>query len=262
MFRGTLAFLLLLCAPLAAYAQAPALAAPGKLTYGTAATFAPFEYSVDGKLTGFDIEFGAAVAAKMGLAPNATNMDFAGLIPALLGKRIDIINSGMYINAKRSEQVDFVPYMKIGNNIVVKKGNPLKIHTRADLCGHRVAVTLGGIEETYANEDKAACIKAGKTLEIVTLPTAQDSALALRQGRAEAEFDSVPGAAVLITTQPDVYEVAGDAFENDTQVGIAVRKGDTAMKSAIEQAVKGVVADGGYAALLVKYKLPPSSSIF
>jgi len=30
--------------------------APGKLTYGTAATFMPFEFVKDGKLTGFDIE--------------------------------------------------------------------------------------------------------------------------------------------------------------------------------------------------------------
>ena len=37
-----------------ARAQTPALAVPGKLSYGVAATFAPFEYSVDGKLTGFD----------------------------------------------------------------------------------------------------------------------------------------------------------------------------------------------------------------
>lgn len=103
-------------------ATAPALVAAGMLTYGTAASFAPFEFQKDGAFTGFDIEFGTAVAAKMGLSPVILNMDFGGLIPALQGHRIDVINSGMYINPKRSEAVDFVPYMKIGNQIVVRKG--------------------------------------------------------------------------------------------------------------------------------------------
>jgi polar amino acid transport system substrate-binding protein len=244
-------------------APGPALVAGGKLTYGTAATFAPFEFQKDGAFTGFDIEFGDAVAAKMGLAPVITNMDFGGLIPALQGHRIDVINSGMYINPKRSEAVDFVPYMKIGNQIVVRRGNPLGIHSREDLCGHRVAVTLGGIEETYAREDLAKCVKAGKAeVVVMTLPTMQDSALSVRQGRADALFDSTPGAIKLTTELPDVYEITGESFENDTQIGIAVRKGDTAMHDAVETAVRAVAADGTYAKLLTKYALPSGGSIF
>jgi Binding-protein-dependent transport system inner membrane component/Bacterial extracellular solute-binding proteins, family 3 len=39
----------------------------------------------------------------MGLQPAMLDMDFNGLIPALQDKRIDIINSAMYINAVRRE---------------------------------------------------------------------------------------------------------------------------------------------------------------
>ncbi len=251
------------CLAPAARAESPALVAAGKLTYGTAASFAPFEYMKDGQDTGFDIEFGAAVAAKMGLAPAATNMDFAGLIPALQGRRIDVINSGMYINPTRAEQVDFVPYMRVGDEIVVRKGNPLGIAARSDLCGHRVAVTLGGIEETYAHQDSDTCQKADKpALTILTLPTAQDSALSLRQGRADAFYDSTPGAAEMIDQLPEAYQIAGKPFEESTQIGIAVRKGDTAMHDAVAKAIAAVVQDGTYARLLAKYNLPASSSIF
>jgi polar amino acid transport system substrate-binding protein len=235
----------------------------GKLTYGTAASFAPFEYMKDNKPTGFDVEFGAAIAKKMGLQPNVMNMDFKGLIPALQGKRVDIINSGMYMNPQRAEQVDFIPYMKIGNEIVVKKGNPHKIQSRDDLCGLRIAVTLGAIEEIYAREVAKNCAAVKKKEpQIVTLPTAQDSALSLRQGRADAEFDSTPGAIELITQLPDVYQIAGKTFEANTQIGIAVRKGDTEMKQAIEQTMQAVVKDGTYASLMKKYKLPASGSLF
>jgi ABC-type amino acid transport substrate-binding protein len=45
------------------------LVTPGTLTYGTAATFPPFEYKdpSTGELTGFDIEMMAALADYMGL---------------------------------------------------------------------------------------------------------------------------------------------------------------------------------------------------
>lgn len=255
-------------APLAAAAQPavppPAgLLTPGKLTYGVAATFAPFEYQVDGKYVGFDIEFGEAIAKKMGLEPAITNIEFRGLIPALQGRRIDIINSAMYINPARAEQVDFIPYMRIGNTIIVRKGNPLRIGSRSDLCGRRVAVTLGGIQETYARQDNDRCKAAGRAeVTVLTFPTAQDSTLAVRQGRADAHFDSTAGAAKLTSELPDVFEVAGEVFENETQIGIAVRKGETALKAAIEAAVKAVVADGTYLALMRKYNLPLSGNIF
>lgn len=241
----------------------PDLVAAGKLTYGTAATFAPFEYQKDGKLAGFDVEMGEALAAKMSLSPAPLNIEFKGLIPALQGKRVDVINSAMYMNPQRAEQVEFIPYMTIGNEIVVKSGNPLEIKSRADLCGHRVAVTLGGIEETYARQDLDACKKAGKPdLTILTLPSAQDSSLSLRQGRADALFDSTPGAIELVANVPDAYEIAGEPFESNTRIGMAVRKGDVAMKDALEQALKAIVADGSYAKLMVKYKLPSSGSLF
>lgn len=243
--------------------DAPDLVTAGRLTYGVAASFAPFEYQEGGQPAGFDIDFGAAVAARMALVPAPLNMDFNGLIPALQGGRIDIINSAMYINVQRAAQVDFIPYMRLGEEILVRKGNPLNIHARDDLCGHRVAVTLGAIEETYAREDAAKCQTAGRSgLIVMTLPTAQDSALALRQRRADAVFDSTPGAVVLITAMPDIYEVAGEPFEAGTQIGIAVRKGDTAMRAAVMQAVQAVVADGTYARLMQKYHLPPGGSLF
>ena len=250
---------------LAQQAAAPkSLVSSGKLTYGVAATFAPFEFQDNGQLTGFDIEFGAAVAKAMGLAPSPLNMDFNGLIPALQGKRIDVINSAMYINPKRAEQVDFVPYMRIGNELVVRKGNPKNISGRnMDLCGKTAAVTLGGIEQTYATEDSQKCTASGKSaINIMTLPTAQDSALAVSSGRADVYYDSTPGATKAVNARPDAFQIAGPQFETKTQIGMAVRKGDAEMKQAIEQAIQVVVKDGTYDQLLKKYNLPASGNIF
>src|SRR5581483_2977612 len=116
-----------------------------------------------------------------------------GLIPALQSKRIDIINSAMYIRPEREEQVDFVPYLTVGNEIVVQAKNPKGIKSREDMCGVKVAVTLGGFQEKLAREDDENCKKAGKAgVEVMTFPTAQDAALALKNGRADAIYNATP----------------------------------------------------------------------
>ncbi|KND54449.1 Lysine-arginine-ornithine-binding periplasmic protein precursor [Candidatus Burkholderia verschuerenii] len=236
----------------------------GKLTYGVAATFAPFEFTRGGALTGFDIGLINAVAKEMKLAPDAQNMQFSGLIPALQGGRLDIINSAMYITPARSGQVDFVPYLRIGNRIIVQASNPAKITGRDDtLCGKNVAVTLGGIEETYARADVKRCKDAGKpSPNVMTLPTAQDSALSLRQGRADAIYNSTPGTVQLLAEVPDTYKAVGPEFEQTTSIGFAVPKGNTAMAAALKDALAKVVAKGTYGKLIEKWKLPASVSIF
>jgi polar amino acid transport system substrate-binding protein len=236
----------------------------GKLTYGVAATFAPFEFTKDGQLTGFDIDLFDAVAKQMSLAPAAQNMQFSGLIPALQGGRIDLINSAMYITPARSAQVDFVPYLRIGDRVIVQASNPAKITGRDDsICGKTLAVTLGGIEETYARADAARCKAGGKPEPtILTLPTAQDSALSLRQGRADAIYNSTPGTVQLLTEVPNVYVAVGPEFEQTTTIGFAVPKGNATMAGALKDALAKVVAQGTYKQLIAKWKLPASVSLF
>ncbi|MDX3929867.1 MAG: ABC transporter substrate-binding protein [Shinella sp.] len=236
----------------------------GKLTYGVAASFAPFEYVHDGKLTGFDIDFIQGLAEKLKVEPSAMNMEFKGLIPALQGGRIDIINSAMYINADRSKQVDFVPYLEIGNNVMVQAGNPQGITGRDDtICGKTVAVTLGGISESQARADGERCKAAGLgEVKVLTLPTAQDSALSLSQGRADANYESTPGAIMALEKMPGVFEIAGEPFEMDTQIGIATPKGATELQAALTAAIKAMVEDGSYDKLIAKWKLPASVSLF
>ena len=262
---GTLA-LAMAGAPVLAQAPStpppPGLVTPGRLTYGVAATFAPFQFMQDGRLVGFDVDWGEAIARRMGLEVTPVSMEFRGLIPALQGRRVDVINSAMYINPARQEQVDFVPYLRVGTQIVVRRGNPLNLGGRQDLCGRRVAVTLGGIQETYARQDSERCRAASRPeVTVMTFPTAQDSALSVRQGRADAYYESTPGVARITTELSDVFQAVGEVFELGTQIGVAVRKGDTAIAEAIAAAMRSLVADGTYGRLIDKWNLPAESRL-
>jgi polar amino acid transport system substrate-binding protein len=261
MRRLLLAALLLL--PAAAHAQAPAYVAPGSVTWGFAATFPPFESMIDGKAAGFDIDLANAITEKMALKANITAFEFKGLIPALLGKRIDLIISGMYINPERSQVADFVPYAKVGNQIAVAQGNPLHISDQMSLCGHHVAAPVGTVFELAVNRISAACTAASKpAIDKLALDGTASAGFALQQGRVDALIASTATIAAMMTNLPGAMEPAGEPFDNDTRVGIAYNKDNAPLGAAITKALSEVVADGTYKTLLAKWKLPPSTSMF
>jgi polar amino acid transport system substrate-binding protein len=255
-----LAFVLL---PGLGMAQAQELAEAGKLTWGVSVTFPPFEFQENAKPVGFDVDFVDAMAKQMGLASTIMPIEFKGLIPALLGKRIDVIVSGMYINPQRLEVADMVPYLLVGNQIVVRKGNPKKIDGKASLCGLSVAAPVATVFENSAKAASADCKAAGKPeVGLLSLAGTTACALALTQGRADAIIVSTATVAALNHETPDIYDTGGAPFDTDTKVGIAVRKDNPVLKAAVEKAVQAIVKDGTYAALLKKWGMPNGSSAF
>jgi polar amino acid transport system substrate-binding protein len=238
------------------------LVVPGKLTYALVGTFAPFQYMEDGKLVGLDIDLIDAMTKKMGLASAPMAMEFKGLIPALQSKRVDIINAAMYIRPEREEQVDFIPYVSVGNELVVQAKNPKDIAGRESMCGGNIAVTLGGFQEKLAREDDETCKKAGKAgVNVMTFPTAQDAALALKNGRADAIYNSTPGAYKQVQELPNDYKIAGKTFGPFAKVGFAVRKGDATMKDAMAASLAAIKADGTFDAILKKHGMPMGSKL-
>ncbi|QNM06000.1 ABC transporter substrate-binding protein [Qiania dongpingensis] len=240
------------------------LVTKGKLTYAVAATFPPFEYMKDGDYTGLDIEMGEALAKEMGLEVEIMDMTFDGLINALQGGRCDIINSAMYIKPEREEQVDFVRYLTLGDTILVRTGTAeeLGIFGPDDLSGKTVAVTAGAVEEMKCNELNEQFVSEGKdAINILSLPTSNDAVLAVKNSQADCMIYSSPGAAYLQEEEPGVFD-AVSTFDNDTEIGIAVRKGDTEMKEAVEEALQRLVDNGTYAELLEKYNFPEELSYF
>ncbi|UPY38661.1 ABC transporter substrate-binding protein [Sediminicoccus sp. KRV36] len=237
------------------------LVTPGTLSYGTAATYPPFQFLDEGRIIGFSVDYGEALSSLMGLRPAIMNMDFNGLIPALQARRFDIINSAMRITPERAQQVTLIPYMRIGSNIVVRAGNPRGINGRADVCGRSIAVELGSTMETYAREDDAACRAGGRPgPTVLTFPGRQDATIAVRQGRADAFYDTTPAAARAVALNPGIFAIAGETF-GFTENGIALRREDAALATAVIAAMRQLVTNGTYARLLAKWNLPPEVSV-
>jgi polar amino acid transport system substrate-binding protein len=246
-----------------AYADDPKTVEPGKLTWGSSPTFKPFEFMRDGKAQGFDVDLMENLSKRLNLSSNIMVMEFKGVIPALLGDRVDVGVSGLYVTAERAQVADFIPYLIVGNQIVVQKGNPKKISGRDGLCGVKVAVPVNTAFEASTKGLSAECKTAGKPeIDILSLTGSDTVALALQQGRVDAALNSTATIAAMMSENPDAYQLAGPPFDANTKVGIALRKDATELKLRLNAALQDIVKDGTYAQLLKKWTLPPQSSAF
>jgi polar amino acid transport system substrate-binding protein len=168
----------------------------------------------------------------------------------------------MYINPERSQVVDFVAYLRVGNQLLVAKGNPTHISDADNLCGHSIVVPVGTVYEKEAQAHAADCEKAGKpALTVTSLTSTAVGALAIKEGRAEVLIASTPTCAALIKESPDAFETAGPVFENNTQLGIGLPKDKPALREAVDAAFKTITADGVIADLIKKYGLPADSAL-
>jgi len=263
MFKPILTALGLLLIPSVASADELRLVEPGKLTWGSSPTFLPFEFMREGKPVGFDVDLMEELAKRSKLTSNIMVMEFKGVIPALLGNRIDAGVSGLYITAERQQVADFIPYVIVGNQIVVQKGNPKKVDGPTSLCGLKVGAPVSTAFEAAVNKASAECKTAGKKeIELLSLPGSNNVALALSQGRIDAGVNSTATAAAMLNESPEVYELGSAPFDVNTKVGIALRKTDTALKTQLENAMQAMVKDGTYAALMKKWSLPAQSAAY
>ena len=226
--------------------------AAGKIVYCTDATYPPEEYFVGSKIVGSDIDIGAGVARLMGVKAEFKNTTFDSIIPALLTKKCDAIISGMNDTAERRKQVNFVDYLKVGQSITVKKGNPLHITTLSDLSGHSVSVETGTTNRDFLIATSKKLVKQGKdAITIKAFPKDTDAFAAILAGRVDAYFADAPPAAYYAKKHSTKVEIGGNPV-NPFPIGIAIRKGD-ALRGATAKAIAALYRTGAMKRIVTKW---------
>jgi polar amino acid transport system substrate-binding protein len=80
----------------------------GTLRFGTAAVTEPFSFMDENQnIVGLDIELATYVAQKLDMQLEVINMDFGGMIPALIGNKVDVIGACITISEERAKEVLF-----------------------------------------------------------------------------------------------------------------------------------------------------------
>ena len=229
----------------------------GTLTVGSDTTYPPQEYidTATNQATGFDIDLIAAIAQRMGLKSKPVTTSFDTIINSLVAKRFDVVISAVSVTPERQKKVDFVPYFNAGESLLVKSGNPSNIKSTADLCGQKVGVQNGTIEQTDLNTANTTCKNAGKSaIEITALTNQTDVIQLLASSRVVATYQDSPVTDYFNKQHPGQFTVGGSVVNAGIE-GIVVRKGDSSMFNAIQTAFNQLKADGTYNSLIQKWGL-------
>lgn len=125
----------------------------GVLTMGTNATFPPYEFmDENNEVAGIDAEIAGAIAEKLGLKLEITDMAFDSLISAVQGGAIDVALAGMTVDPERAEAVNFSDSYATGVQVViVPEGSA--IATIEDLSGKMIGVQSGTTGDIYCTGD-------------------------------------------------------------------------------------------------------------
>ena len=186
-------------------------------------TFVPWAMKdKTGKLIGFEIDVARQLAADMGIRIEFVPTKWAGIIPALLTGKFDVIIGGMSIRPDRNLKVNFtLPYDYAGQSIVANKKIAAGFSSLADF--NRPDVTIA------ARLGSTAADAAKKYMPAAQKKFFDDEAQVIQEvvnGRAHAAVASAPLPAFQAIKYPDQLFLPITGTFTKEPIGFAVRKGD------------------------------------
>jgi polar amino acid transport system substrate-binding protein len=167
--------------------------------------------------------------------------------------------SAMTDTAARARTVDFVNYFSAGTAIVVQRGNPAGISHMQSLCTHEVAVEAGTTQVDLLRRAQNNC--TGGPIVLKTYATNSDALLQLRTGRVDAVLNDLPPA-VFLVNDPRTrshFQLASTTQYEPGRYGIAVAKGQTGLRDAVQGALARLLRSGDYAAVLKTWHVQDGS---
>jgi polar amino acid transport system substrate-binding protein len=227
------------------------IAKAGKIVWCSDIEYPPFEVYKGSKAVGADIDIASSISAAMGVKAEFKNVVFDSIIAGLLAKKCDAIVSAMNDTAERRKVVDFVDYLKVGQSLMVKKGNPKHISTLESLGGKVVSVQSGTTMRQFLGAASARLVKRGKKgFTIKTFPKDTDAISALKAGRVDAYFADSPVVAYYVGKDSSLA-IAGAPI-SPLPYGLAIRKHDP-LRAAVQKAVNQLYATGAMKRIVAKW---------
>jgi glutamate transport system substrate-binding protein len=213
----------------------------GKVTVGTKFDQPLFGLkNLEGVPEGFDVEIAKLIAGEMGIAPDKiewVETVSANREPFIQQGKVDFVVATYTINDKRKQVVDFAgPYYEAGQDIMVKKGNPLGITGPDALAGKRVCSVTGSTpaENIRTNYPQA---------KLTEFDVYSKCAEALKNGQVDAVTTDNVILLGLISKDQESFELVGKPFTKEPY-GIGVKKGDTQFRNFINDVLDKIKQDG------------------
>lgn len=214
----------------------------GTLTFATSPDYPPFENLEDGEYVGLDMDLGRAIADHLGLECEYTNIDFDGIIPAIVaGGQADAGLSGISITPEREDEINFTDSYYTDNqavavladNTAITEDNATDALNTADMT---IAVQSGSTGADFASENFP-------NAEQLPFPNFTDAFAAVNSGQADAVCGNY---AVVNQMLAGAYTNLHTVLTSATgeEYAIAVNKDNDALLKALNEAIKALKDDG------------------
>ena len=155
----------------------------------------------------------------------------------------------------RKKAVNFSNYMGDGYALIVRAKNPKGIAGYQAVCGLTVGVQVATTNLEEVTRQSQQCVADGrKPVDIKTFQNDTGLRLALASNQIDAYNQTAATAAYAITQDPGNFEMGG-AGPIAANEGIATRKDDPALQTALDGAIKSLYADGTMKTLATKWHL-------
>ena len=195
---------------------------------------------------GYDVMMAKKIGEALGQEVQIVKLDWDSLVPAVMSGDVDCVIAGQSITSERAEQVDFSdPYYYASIVTLTKKDSAYASATSvADLDGAVCTSQLGTI--WYDN-----CLPQIPNADILPAQeTAPAMLVALESGACDVVVTDRPTAQAALVAYPDFTLLdfgGGDGdfqvSDEDINIGISMKKGNTALKDAINEALSTMTTD-------------------
>lgn len=221
-----------------------------ELIMATNAEFPPYEFhgkddSGKDAILGIDAEIAQEIADSMGLTLRIEDMNFDSIIPSVTMDKADLGIAGMTVSEDRLQSVDFSnPYVEAGQAIIVKKDNN-DVNGPDDLKGKKIGVQLGTTGDEYATaiEGNPEPERYNKGFEAVE---------ALKQDKVDVVIIDNQPAKSFVKANEDSIKVLEEPCTSE-QYAIAVKKGNTELLKAVNDALQEMKESGKLDEIMNKY---------
>lgn len=220
-----------------------------ELVIGMELAYPPFETTDEkGNPSGMSVDLAKDLGEYLGRTVRIENMAYAGLIPSLQSKKIDVILSSMTISEERLEVIDFSDaYSNAYLTLLINKDSPVNEVKDLNLKGRKVAIKKGTIAQVYAE-------KFLPEAEVLLFDKETACVLEVVQGKADAFiYDQMT---IFKNWQQYSNETRANLtpFEEEPQEwAMGVRKEDKELKEQINAFIKEYKENGGFEKLSDKY---------
>lgn len=216
----------------------------GKLHMATNATFPPYEsIADDGTFEGIDVDIAGKIAEKLGLELVVDDMEFGSIITSVQTGKEDIALAGLTVTDERKQNVDFTDSYATGVQVVIVPEDS-DIKSIDDLQGKLIGCQESTTGYAYCSDDY------GEDM-VTAFPSGTNAVQALLTGKIDAVvIDKQPAEAYV--AQNEGLKILDTEYVTENYA-IGVSKDNTALRDAVNNALKELIDDGTVQAILDQY---------